>query len=130
MTMSARQLRQLEEIESELELSQPQLTAMYDMFRDLTSGERPNGAERMTPRRWRWAPAAGRWPHVPFRPELLGLLVLMVAVTLGVLFGSGTRSVPGQCMAAGVQSQTSSPAVFGRSLMPAAPRCPGYITNR
>jgi len=58
MTMSARQLRQLEEIESDVELSEPQLTAMFDMFSELTSGEQPNGAEQLTRRRWKWAPAA------------------------------------------------------------------------
>src|SRR5262249_9472842 len=100
MAMSARQLRQLEEIESELELSQPQLTAMFDMFNGLTSGERPNGVERLTRRRWKWASAVSEWPHVPRRPEVLGVLILIVAVTLGVLFGAGTRPVPGQCLTA------------------------------
>jgi hypothetical protein len=130
MTMSARQLRQLEEIESELELSQPRLTAMFDMFRDLTSGERPNGAEQLTRRIWKWAPAASGWPHVPRRPEVLGLLILIVAVTLGALFGAGARSVPRQCLAASMQSPPASPAVFDRSSMPATPRCPGYITSK
>lgn len=130
MTMSARQLRQLEEIESELELSQPQLTAMFDMFSNLTSGERPNGAEQLTRRRWKWAPAASGWPHLPRRPEVLGLLILVVAVTLGVLFGAGNRSVPGQCLAASTQSQSASPAVFERSSLSATPRCPGYSTSK
>lgn len=127
--MSARQLRQLEEIESELELSQPQLTAMFDMFGDLTSGERPNGAELLTGRRWKWAPAASGWPHVPRRPEVLGL-ILVVAVMLGVLFGGGTRPVSSQCLAASAQSQPSSSAVFCKSSGPATPRCPGYITSK
>ena len=130
MTMSARQLRQLEEIESELELSQPQLTAMFGMFSELTSGERPNGAEGLTRRRWKWAPAARGWPHVPRRPEVLGLLILVVVVTLGVLFGSGARSVPSQCLTASIHSRPGSPAVFDRSSMSAAPRCPGYITSK
>lgn len=130
MSMSARQLRQLEEIESELELSQPQLTAMFDIFSDLTSGERPNGAELLTRRKW-WAPAVSGWSQVACRPEVLGLLILIVVVTLGALFSSGAHSVPRQCLTASVQSQPSSPAVFGRSSsMPAAPGCPGYITSK
>jgi len=103
---------------------------MFDMFHDLTSGERPNGAEQLTRRRWKWAPAASGWPHVPRRPEVLGVLILVVAVTLGALLGAGTRSVPRQCLTASVQSQPTSPAVFDRPLMPATPRCPGYITSK
>jgi hypothetical protein len=130
MSMSPRQLRQLEEIESELELSQPQLTAMFDMFRDLTSGERPNGAEQLTRRRSRWAPSAGGWSHVPRRPEVLGLLIVIMVVTLGVLFGSGPVSLPSQCLTASAQSQSSSAAVFDRSSMSATFKCPGYITSK
>ena len=129
MAMSGRQLRQLEEIESDLELSQPRLTAMFDMFSELTSGERPNGAERLTRRTWRWASAASGW-HLPRRPEVLGLLILTVAVTLGVVFGAGTHSVPSQCLTGSVHSQPSSPAVFVRSPMSAAPGCPRYITSK
>src|SRR5262245_57664056 len=116
MAMSARQLHQLEAIESELELSQPQLMAMFDMFNDLTSGEQPNGVEQLTSRKR--------------RSEVLGLLILVVAVSLGVLLGAGTRSVPAQCLTASMHSQANSPAVFVRSSMPAIPRCPGYITSK
>src|SRR5919108_3143910 len=85
MSLPVCQQRVLDRMEGALRASEPQLTAMYAMFAQLTAGE-PIRTERLTRKRLRWLqPGTAMY-------ALVLIPVMFAAIIVGALFGGRTHT--------------------------------------
>jgi hypothetical protein len=108
MSLPACQQRALNRMEGALRASEPHLASMYAIFERLNAGE-PIGAERFTRKPQRWMRQGSAIYAIVLVP------VMFVAIIVGALLGSGSRSA-GACEA--------GYSVGGVSPLSSRPSCP------